>query len=137
MYAGHKHTSYKLDSCLTPTDAHIVSGSEDGALTAVCSPGCTPLQTHAMLPCGRRHLVIWASDGSIISNLSESNCLLSGSASGCVLPHAGKVFYWELVEAAVVKSFQAHKGAVCSIAVHPEASLLLTAGVDGSVRVWK
>lgn len=49
----------------------------------------------------------------------------------------GKVFYWELVEAAVVKSFAAHSGAVCSIAMHPEGSILLTAGTDGSVRVWK
>jgi WD domain, G-beta repeat len=60
-------------------------------------------------------------------------CASGGACAVC----AGKVFYWELVEAAVVKSFQAHKGAVCSIAMHPEGSLLLTAGVDGSVRVWK
>lgn len=77
-YRGHKHTSYKLDSCLTPSDAHVVSGSENG-----------------------------------------------------------QVFYWELVDAAVVKQFAAHSGAVCSIAMHPEAALLLTAGTDGTVKVWK
>ncbi len=34
LYActGHKHTSYKLDSGFTPTDSHVVSGSEDGVL---------------------------------------------------------------------------------------------------------
>lgn len=30
--AGHKHESYKLDCCLTPSDAHVISGSEDGDL---------------------------------------------------------------------------------------------------------
>ena len=29
-YKGHKNNDYKLDSCLTHDDAHIVSGSEDG-----------------------------------------------------------------------------------------------------------
>lgn len=29
-YAGHRNTEYKIDSCLTNTDTHIVSGSEDG-----------------------------------------------------------------------------------------------------------
>lgn len=29
-YKGHVCKSYKMDSCLTNTDAHIVSGSEDG-----------------------------------------------------------------------------------------------------------
>lgn len=66
----------------------------------------------------------------------QLTCLAAGRQAELALC-AGKVFYWELVEAAVVRSFQAHKGAVCSIAMHPEGSLLLTAGVDGSVRVWK
>lgn len=29
-YKGHKSMDYKLDSCLTHDDAHVVSGSEDG-----------------------------------------------------------------------------------------------------------
>ncbi|KXS18004.1 WD40 repeat-like protein [Gonapodya prolifera JEL478] len=29
-FKGHKNTSYRVPSCLTPTDAHVVSGSEDG-----------------------------------------------------------------------------------------------------------
>ncbi|XP_070538797.1 WD repeat domain-containing protein 83-like [Ptychodera flava] len=31
-YAGHSNTQYKIDSCLTETDTHIVSGSEDGKI---------------------------------------------------------------------------------------------------------
>jgi hypothetical protein len=38
LSAGHKHTSYKLDSCLTPTDAHVVSGSEDGEMSPHARP---------------------------------------------------------------------------------------------------
>ncbi|KAL0074517.1 WD40-repeat-containing domain protein [Phycomyces blakesleeanus] len=29
-FKGHRHTEYKLESTLTNTDAHVVSGSEDG-----------------------------------------------------------------------------------------------------------
>ncbi|KAH9549693.1 hypothetical protein CY35_10G032500 [Sphagnum magellanicum] len=29
-YKGHDNKSYKMDSCLTNSDAHVVSGSEDG-----------------------------------------------------------------------------------------------------------
>ena len=29
-YKGHKNSDYKLDSCLSHDDAHVVSGSEDG-----------------------------------------------------------------------------------------------------------
>ena len=31
LYEGHKHESYKLDCCLTPSDGHVICGSEDGA----------------------------------------------------------------------------------------------------------
>ena len=31
-YSGHLSSSYKLDSCVSHTDAYIVSGSEDGKI---------------------------------------------------------------------------------------------------------
>jgi mitogen-activated protein kinase organizer 1 len=31
-YKGHKNQDYKLDSCLSHDDAHVVSGSEDGTV---------------------------------------------------------------------------------------------------------
>ena len=49
---------------------------------------------------------------------------------------SGRVCYWDLVDAELVKSFQAQKGPVCGVAAHPLGSCLLTAGVDGAVRVW-
>lgn len=44
--------------------------------------------------------------------------------------------YWDLVEAEVVRSFQAHTGVVCSMAMHPEGTSLLTSSLDGIVKVW-
>eukprot|EP00208_Stichococcus_sp_RCC1054_P006367 CAMPEP_0206145226 /NCGR_PEP_ID=MMETSP1473-20131121/26722_1 /ASSEMBLY_ACC=CAM_ASM_001109 /TAXON_ID=1461547 /ORGANISM="Stichococcus sp, Strain RCC1054" /LENGTH=309 /DNA_ID=CAMNT_0053541355 /DNA_START=511 /DNA_END=1437 /DNA_ORIENTATION=+ len=76
-YQGHKHASYKLDSQFTPSDSHVLSGSEDG-----------------------------------------------------------KVYYWDMLHASVSKSFQAHAGPVCTLAMHPEGKLLLTGGTDGAVKVW-
>lgn len=48
----------------------------------------------------------------------------------------GEVMYWDLVEAEVVRSFQAHTGVVCSMAMHPEGTSLLTSSLDGIVKVW-
>mmetsp|Transcript_6441 Transcript_6441/g.15082 ORF Transcript_6441/g.15082 Transcript_6441/m.15082 type:complete len:298 (-) Transcript_6441:314-1207(-) len=31
-YAGHKNTSYRVESCMTRGDAYVVSGSEDGTI---------------------------------------------------------------------------------------------------------
>lgn len=31
-YKGHGNAEYKIDSCLTHDDAHVVSGSEDGKI---------------------------------------------------------------------------------------------------------
>lgn len=77
-YSGHKHASYSMDSCFTPSDDHVVSGSEDG-----------------------------------------------------------KVYYWDLAEATISKAFVAHEGPVCTVAVHPNGAMLITAGTDGAVKVWK
>jgi mitogen-activated protein kinase organizer 1 len=48
----------------------------------------------------------------------------------------GRVYYWELVDGAVVESFAAHSDVVCSIAMHPEGTCLLTSSIDGTVKVW-
>ncbi|GAX77764.1 hypothetical protein CEUSTIGMA_g5207.t1 [Chlamydomonas eustigma] len=76
-YQGHVHQAIKLDCCLTPSDAHVVCGSE-----------------------------------------------------------AGDVLYWDLVDANIVKSFKAHAGVVCSLAMHPNGRTLITSSVDGSIKVW-
>jgi len=31
-YRGHTNTTYKIASCLSYTDAHVLSGSEDGSI---------------------------------------------------------------------------------------------------------
>eukprot|EP00983_Pelagomonas_calceolata_P119790 1160639-Pelagomonas_calceolata.AAC.6 len=50
--------------------------------------------------------------------------------------HAGEVLYWDLVEGNVVKRIRAHTGVVCSLAMHPQGSHLLTSALDGVVKVW-
>ena len=49
----------------------------------------------------------------------------------------GRVVYWEVVEGGVVEEFKAHDDVVCSLAMHPEGKCLLTASVDGLVKVWE
>ena len=51
----------------------------------------------------------------------------------------GRVVYWDVVEGVVVEEVQAHDrgDVVCSLAMHPRGDCLLTASVDGTVKVWK
>lgn len=77
-YKGHTCKSFKMDCCLTNTDAHVAGGSEDG-----------------------------------------------------------KIYFWDLVDAQVVTSFRAHSSVVTSVSYHPKDDCMVTASVDGMIRVWK
>lgn len=50
---------------------------------------------------------------------------------------AGRILFWELVDAHVVSTLQAHSSVVCGLAAHPTDKLMLTAAVDGTVKVWQ
>ncbi|KAJ4462046.1 putative transducin family protein [Paratrimastix pyriformis] len=80
QYKGHQNTRYKVESCLSPDDSHVVSGSEEGA-----------------------------------------------------------IFMWSLVEGQVVRKLEGHRNVSCSLAFHPsthEDAMLVSASVDGTVKVW-
>ncbi|KAL3818815.1 hypothetical protein ACJIZ3_004720 [Penstemon smallii] len=103
-YKGHTCKSFKMDCCLTNTDAHVAGGSEDGY-----------------------------------------------------------IYFWDLVDASVVSRFRAHSSVhddiehdaisefitfkkpetimlptyVTSVSYHPKDSCMVTASVDGTIRVWK
>jgi WD40 repeat protein len=49
---------------------------------------------------------------------------------------AGRVLFWELVEAMQVESLQAHTGVVCGLAMHPKDPIMVTCSVDGVAKVW-
>eukprot|EP00911_Craspedida_sp_UC1_P000677 UC1_evm5s517 len=48
----------------------------------------------------------------------------------------GTVLVWDLVNGQVVQRLQAHAGTVMGVACHPQRDIMLTACVDGSVKVW-
>jgi hypothetical protein len=49
---------------------------------------------------------------------------------------AGRVLFWELVEAVQVESVQAHAGVVCGLAMHPKDPVMVTCSTDGVAKVW-
>lgn len=61
-------------------------------------------------------------------------CPLLQSPVGCYI---GLVCFWDLVEETMVHQLQAHKSAVCSVAMHPEAKCLVTGSNDGTAKVWQ
>ncbi|KIY97662.1 mitogen-activated protein kinaseorganizer 1 [Monoraphidium neglectum] len=62
--------------------------------------------------------------------------LMPGDAFVVGASEDGRLCYWELVDAQLLLSFQAHRGPVCGVAAHPKGTCVLTAGVDGVVKVW-
>lgn len=66
----------------------------------------------------------------VASTFSNSDAhILSGSEDGLV-------YVWDFVSAKVIKTLAGHKGPVSSIAYHPQKDLAVTAGFDGTLRVW-
>ncbi|XP_057531004.1 uncharacterized protein LOC130809303 isoform X2 [Amaranthus tricolor] len=49
----------------------------------------------------------------------------------------GYVFFWDLVDASVVSRFRAHASVVTSVSYHPKDNCMISASVDGTIRVWK
>jgi mitogen-activated protein kinase organizer 1 len=73
----------------------------------------------------------------VIYSHTTVQVLTPSNACICVLCAAGRVLFWELVEATLVSTLQAHSSVVCGLAAHPTDKVLLTAAVDGTVKVWQ
>ena len=81
-YRGHAHASFALESCLSRTDAHVLSGSEDGRVLAwrlVEGAVAVTLRAHKRAVC------------SLACHPTES-CVLAAS-------HDGTVSVWDRSEA--------------------------------------
>ena len=113
-YAGHKNSSYRVESCMTHGDAHVACGSEDGDVffwDLVSGKQARPPRP-------------WA------------RC---AAACACA-PHAAAVLRPRRLNPRAcpqVHKLSGHKGVVCGLAYHPSETLLLTASVDGTVGVWR
>ena len=139
MLAGHRVEAAKMDCALTPSDACVLSGSEDGELLGPLLVFTPLLAVH-----GRKrprsgftaaHPYRQCGATSMRQSKEFSSCKRMRPVMGSIWL-AGRVCYWDLVEETMLESFQAHKSYVCSLAMHPDGTLLLTSSTDGTVKVW-
>lgn len=65
--------------------------------------------------------------GCCITN--TDSCVVGGSEDGMA-------FFWDLVDAKVLRKLRVHDRAVSGIAYHPELPLMVTASFDGTAKVW-
>ncbi|KAJ9513864.1 hypothetical protein QJQ45_020943, partial [Haematococcus lacustris] len=63
-------------------------------------------------------------------------CLMPSDAQVVGSSKTGEVMFWDLVDATVVRRLQAHNGVVCSMAVHPSGTQMLTSSLDGVIATW-
>ncbi|XP_010520179.1 PREDICTED: WD repeat domain-containing protein 83 [Tarenaya hassleriana] len=75
--------------------------------------------------------------GHICKSYKTDCCLTNSDAHVVGGSEDGSVFFWDLVDAKVVKKFRAHSLVVTSVSYHPRDELMITSSVDGTVRVWK
>ena len=61
----------------------------------------------------------------------------SPSGKAKLVRRAGRVCYWDLVEETLVETVAAHSSVVCSLAMHPAGSLLVTSSTDSTIKVWQ
>ncbi|KAH7282199.1 hypothetical protein KP509_35G018300 [Ceratopteris richardii] len=73
-YKGHSCKSYKLDSCLTNTDAHVVSGSEDGKILF------WDLVDASVVSSAKAHASVVTS----VNYHPTENCMITSSVDGTV-----------------------------------------------------
>ncbi|MEW5301403.1 MAG: hypothetical protein WDW36_004263 [Sanguina aurantia] len=75
--------------------------------------------------------------GHVHGSVQMDCCLTPSDAHVVGSSETGEVLYWDLVESRLVRRFSAHAGVVCSMAMHPEGRCLVTASVDGLIKVWE
>ncbi|XP_065833950.1 WD repeat domain-containing protein 83-like [Oscarella lobularis] len=75
-YSGHKNEDYKIDSCTTNTDAHIVSGSEEGR---ICFWDLVETKMTHTLSQGSKTSIIYS-----IAYHPKETCLLAASSDGSI-----------------------------------------------------
>ena len=108
-----------------------VACTRDGAcILAACTDGCVRL-----LDCADGDLLAeYRGHAHASSKLNAAFTPSDGYVVAC--SEDGRVMYWEVVEAGVVEEFRAHEAGLCGLAMHPQGACLLTASVDGTVKVW-
>lgn len=126
---------------------HLAAAHDGESLLAMCTDGVVRLldratgellvtyqghkQTDTRLECG-----FSAKDDYVFAASEDgAECVIRGCCAP--RPVAGFVWYWEVVDATVVRSFQAHESVVCSVAMHPEGKCLLTCSTDGVIKCWQ
>ncbi|GMY33020.1 WD repeat domain-containing protein 83 [Fagus crenata] len=121
-YKGHTCKSYKLDCCLTNTDAHVTGGSEDGFIyfwDLVDASVVSSFRAHSSVV----KFSALPPPPPYPRNASLNMMALNGQSISCAS------FDWNWKFANVVE--------VTSVSYHPKDSCMVTASVDGTIRVWK
>ena len=122
--------------CAVTDDLHApvtcVAVSRDGAcVLAACADSCARL-----LDRGGSGQLLAEYRGHVHTSAKLDAAFTPSDGYVVACSEDGRVVYWEVVEGEVVEQFQAHEDVVCSLAVHPKGECLLTASVDGTVKVW-
>lgn len=137
-YTGHVHSSVKMDCSLTPSDAYVVGCSETGKswhqskLVMPISVAEDHVVSVTVVVHNEQGELLCKACAKPVQSMWHNN----QSLVVFIFLYAGDVLFWDLVESEIVRSFRAHSGVVCSMAIHPEGTSMVTSSLDGTVKVW-
>jgi len=59
------------------------------------------------------------------------------ASNSCQTLDVGKVYFWDLVDAKIEETIDAHPGAtVCGLDYHPKKEVMVTSSTDGTAKFW-
>ena len=141
-YSGHQNVKYKLDSRLSNTDAHVLSGSEDGSIHIweLVQVG------HFLFVCLFHFFLsffffisfFFFSFFFFLSFflfLFFNFFLFPGNSPFFIPSHFFLGANFE--QAKTVKVLKAHEKAVTALSYHPKESLMISGSIDGKIKIWK
>jgi WD40 repeat protein/transcriptional regulator with XRE-family HTH domain len=157
---GHTALVHSVD--WSPDGILLASGSYDGSVriwdvhegtNRVCSENAGPIDAVVWSPGGRLLAsatedglvqIIRVADGSLLQRFEQAGpvgalcwspdgeLLVSGSIDGA----KGVLSLWDVQQGTLVRTFEGHSGFIFGIDWSAEPNLLVSAGVDGTVRWW-
>lgn len=73
----------------------------------------------------------------ILQKLKLESCFSTDDAYIFSGSEDGLICVWDLVDTKIVHRAKGHAGPVTGLSYHPKEEILLSCGIDGTVRMWK